>query len=69
MAVLAATFEHLVDSKQGASKDEQMKALAANLQKRFADESEGVKEGTAALVSTYNLHYVLILSVWADMLV
>ncbi|XP_067933562.1 trichohyalin-like [Watersipora subatra] len=45
----STSFEHLVDTSKGGSKDEQMKALAANLQKRFDDESQGVREGRASL--------------------
>jgi len=43
----STSFEHLVDSAK--PKDEQMKDLATNLQKRFAAESHEMKEGKATL--------------------
>ena len=48
----ATAFEALLDSATAGSgsKDEQMRALAANLQKRFAHESQEVKEGKVHLV-------------------
>lgn len=47
-SITATSFEHLVDSAK--PKDEQMKDLATNLQKRFAAESHEMKEGKATLV-------------------
>lgn len=50
--VSGTAFESLVNaaSAAGLSTDDKMKQLAANIEKRFTDESQNLKEGKATLV-------------------
>lgn len=48
------SFKALVDNTtQGMSKDDQMKALSANIQERFDDQSHELKEGKSSPVRQY----------------